>query len=148
MLTLTPSRRAASSLSSIRIGSKLASDIDLINIYKHDQQRPHWTQKQAETDKRNRGARSGRRRPQEERARETMTTAVGELMSAPAVTCTADSTLTEATSVMDSHQIGSVVVTDADTVVGILTERDLMRAAATGADTRGRNRAAMDDRRS
>ncbi len=66
-----------------------------------------------------------------------MTTAVGELMSAPAVTCTADSTLTEATSMMDSHQIGSVVVTDADTVVGILTERDLMRAAATGADTRG-----------
>jgi citrate synthase len=66
-----------------------------------------------------------------------MTTAVGELMSAPAVTCTADSTLTQATSMMDSHQIGSVVVTDADTVVGILTERDLMRATATGSDTAG-----------
>lgn len=65
-----------------------------------------------------------------------MPTAIRELMSSPPVTCTANATLTEATSLMDSHQIGSVVVTDGSSVVGILTERDLMRAAASSADPR------------
>ena len=65
-----------------------------------------------------------------------MTTAVQDLMSSPPVTCTADASLTEATSLMDRRQIGSVVVTDRDAVVGILTERDLMRAAASAADPR------------
>ena len=63
-----------------------------------------------------------------------MTTAVEDLMSSPPVTCPADASLTEATSLMDSRQIGSVVVTDGGAVVGILTERDLLRAAATRAD--------------
>jgi citrate synthase len=63
-----------------------------------------------------------------------MATAVQELMSSPPVTCSADSSLTEATFLMDSRQIGSVVVTDRHAIVGILTERDLMRAAATHAD--------------
>ncbi len=63
-----------------------------------------------------------------------MTTAVQELMSSPPITCTADTSLTEATSLMDSRQIGSLVVTDRNAVVGILTERDLMRAAASAAD--------------
>jgi len=35
---------------------------------------------------------------------------------------------------MDRRQIGSVVVTDHRTIVGILTERDLLRATATGVD--------------
>ena len=63
-----------------------------------------------------------------------MTTAVQELMSSPPITCTADTSLTEATSLMDSRQIGSLVVTERNAVVGILTERDLMRAAASCAD--------------
>ena len=41
-----------------------------------------------------------------------MPTAVQELMSSPPVTCPADASLAEATSLMDSRQIGSVVVTD------------------------------------
>ena len=63
-----------------------------------------------------------------------MPTAVEELMSSPPVTCPADASLAEATSLMDRRQIGSVVVTDRDAVVGILTERDLLRAAATEID--------------
>jgi citrate synthase len=63
-----------------------------------------------------------------------MATAVEALMSSPPVTCSADASLTEATSLMDSRQIGSVVVTDRRSIVGILTERDLLRAAATRAD--------------
>ena len=63
-----------------------------------------------------------------------MSTAVQELMSSPPITCPADASLTEATSLMNSQQIGSVVVTDERAVVGILTERDLLRAAATRAD--------------
>ena len=63
-----------------------------------------------------------------------MTTAVQELMSSPPITCTADASLTEATALMNRRQIGSVVVTDHRAVVGILTERDLMRAAASAAD--------------
>ena len=65
-----------------------------------------------------------------------MTTAVEELMSSPPVTCPADASLAEATALMDHRQIGSVVVTERDAVVGILTERDLLRAAATGIDPR------------
>jgi citrate synthase len=63
-----------------------------------------------------------------------LTTAVEDLMSSPPVTCPADAFLTEATSLMDRDQIGSVVVTDGGAVVGILTERDLLRANATEVD--------------
>ncbi len=66
-----------------------------------------------------------------------MTTAVQDLMSSPPVTCPADTTLSEATSLMDRRQIGSVVVTDRDAVIGILTERDLLRAAAAEIDPHG-----------
>ncbi len=66
-----------------------------------------------------------------------MTTAVQDLMSSPPVTCPADTTLSEATCLMDRRQIGSVVVTDRAAVIGILTERDLMRAAATEIDPHG-----------
>src|SRR5580693_1432860 len=63
-----------------------------------------------------------------------MATAVQDLMSSPAVTCPVDAPLAEATALMDDRQIGSVVVTDRQAVVGILTERDLLRASATHAD--------------
>lgn len=63
-----------------------------------------------------------------------MPTAVQELMSSPPVTCPAGISLAEATTLMNDHRIGSLVVTDGDRVVGILTERDLLRAAAGRAD--------------
>jgi citrate synthase len=63
-----------------------------------------------------------------------MPTALHDLMSSPPVTCDADTLLDDVTSLMHSRQIGSVVVTDGATVVGILTERDLLRASATSAD--------------
>ena len=56
-----------------------------------------------------------------------MPTAVQELMSSPPVTCDVDASLTEATLLMNSRQIGSVVVTDGPAIAGILTERDLLR---------------------
>jgi citrate synthase len=58
------------------------------------------------------------------------TTAVRQLMTSPAITCAADSSLHEVTGLMDSHQIGSVLVTEEGAMVGILTERDLLRASA------------------
>jgi citrate synthase len=63
-----------------------------------------------------------------------METIVRDLMTSPAVTCAAGDTLTSAASVMQTAETGSVVVTDQGKVVGILTERDLLRAAAASAD--------------
>ncbi len=61
-----------------------------------------------------------------------METIVRDLMTSPAVTCAADDTLAAAALVMQGADTGSVVVTDDGKVVGILTERDLLRAAAGG----------------
>ena len=63
-----------------------------------------------------------------------METTVRDLMTSPAVTCAAGDTLAAAAQVMQGAETGSVVVTDHDKVVGILTERDLLRAAANGGD--------------
>jgi citrate synthase len=63
-----------------------------------------------------------------------MATAVRELMSAPPVTCPGEAPLSEAARLMHHHEIGSVVVTDGPKVVGIVTERDLLRSAAAHAD--------------
>ncbi len=62
-----------------------------------------------------------------------MPTRVKDLLSRPAVTCTATATLTGAARLMTDAGIGSAVVTEEGKVVGILTERDLLRAAAAGA---------------
>ncbi len=59
---------------------------------------------------------------------------VRDLMSAPAVTCTGDTALTDAANLMREHDIGSVVVLEEAKVIGILTERDLLRAAAAEAE--------------
>ncbi len=60
---------------------------------------------------------------------------VGELMSSPVVTARPADTVQEACSRMTDAGVGSVVVVD-DLMrpVGILTERDLVRFAATGGD--------------
>jgi citrate synthase len=63
-----------------------------------------------------------------------METIVRDLMTSPAVTCAADDTLTAAAHLMQGADTGSVVVTDDGKVVGILTERDLLRAAAGAGD--------------
>src|SRR5271154_148662 len=63
-----------------------------------------------------------------------METIVRDLMTSPPLTCAADDTLAEAARAMQQADTGSVVVTDEGKVVGILTERDLLRAAAGGAD--------------
>jgi citrate synthase len=59
---------------------------------------------------------------------------VRDLMSAPAVTCGTDATLSKAAKTMRGAEIGSLVVTHEGKVAGILTERDLLRAAAAGVD--------------
>ncbi len=59
-----------------------------------------------------------------------MPTVVRDLMSAPAVTCEAGTSLADAAHTMRDAGIGSVIVTDRGKVAGILTERDLLRAAA------------------
>jgi citrate synthase len=63
-----------------------------------------------------------------------METLVRDLMTSPAVTCTADDRLDAAARAMRDAGTGSVVVTDEGKVVGILTERDLLRAAAAVAN--------------
>jgi CBS domain-containing protein len=59
---------------------------------------------------------------------------VGEIMSHPAVTATADETVAVAADRMHEQAVGSVVVVDGERPIGILTERDLVRVAGAGAD--------------
>ena len=59
-----------------------------------------------------------------------METIVRDLMTSPAVSCNSTDSLAVAARVMAEADIGSVVVTDREKVVGILTEHDLLRAAA------------------
>src|SRR5579872_552596 len=59
---------------------------------------------------------------------------VRDLMSSPPVVCGAEDTLADAAGTMRAAEIGSIVVVDEGKVAGILTERDLLRAAAAGAD--------------
>jgi citrate synthase len=63
-----------------------------------------------------------------------METIVRDLMTSPALTCAADDNLAEAAQAMEAAETGSVVVTDDGKVVGILTERDLLRAAAAAGE--------------
>jgi citrate synthase len=58
----------------------------------------------------------------------------GDLMSAPVVTVLPEETVTQAAGRMDAHHVGSVVVVDGPKPIGILTERDLVRFGAAGAD--------------
>jgi CBS domain-containing protein len=62
-----------------------------------------------------------------------METMVRDLMTSPAVTCASSATLADAAGAMQGADTGSVVVTEQGKVVGILTERDLLRAAAASA---------------
>ena len=57
---------------------------------------------------------------------------VSEIMTNAAVIDAADDTLAEAARKMWQQQTGSLLVTDADDLVGIITERDILKAVATG----------------
>jgi len=61
---------------------------------------------------------------------------VKEIMITNVVTTSPDSTLVEAAKIMEEKNIGSLVVIDRERVVGILTERDFLRMAAKGYDSR------------
>jgi citrate synthase len=63
-----------------------------------------------------------------------METIVRDLMTSPAVTCTSIDSLAVAARTMAEAGIGSVIVTEQGKVVGIVTERDLLRAAAASAE--------------
>jgi len=59
---------------------------------------------------------------------------VGEVMSSPVVTAEPSETVAEASTRMDDHKVGSLVVVDGARPIGILTERDLVRFAAASGD--------------
>ena len=59
-------------------------------------------------------------------------TTVRDLMSSPALVCETGVSLAAAAQRMRAAESGSIIVVDEDKAIGILTERDLMRAAAAG----------------
>jgi CBS domain-containing protein len=59
-----------------------------------------------------------------------------DLMNPNVVTTTADASVTEAAAGMVRARVGSAVVMQGSFLAGILTERDVLRAAASGEDLR------------
>jgi citrate synthase len=59
---------------------------------------------------------------------------VADVMTSPAQTAKASETVAAAAARMHTEHVGSLVVTDGDAPLGILTERDLLEAATAGAD--------------
>jgi CBS domain-containing protein len=57
---------------------------------------------------------------------------VSEIMTGAAVTDQSDDTLAEAARKMWKQQTGSLLVVDGEDLVGIVTERDVLKAVATG----------------
>src|SRR5690349_13743451 len=62
---------------------------------------------------------------------------VADVMSHPVETALPSETIAEAAARMRERKVGSVVVVDGERPIGILTERDLVRFAASGADASG-----------
>src|SRR5919106_4409741 len=62
-------------------------------------------------------------------------TTVADLMSSPVITASPGETVAVAAGRMAQAGVGSVVVVDGDRPVGILTERDVVRLAASGQST-------------
>jgi CBS domain-containing protein len=59
---------------------------------------------------------------------------VRDVASSAVVVVGPEHSVLEAARLMDRHRVGSAVVTDAEQLAGILTERDVLRAVAQGAD--------------
>ncbi|MGD2061675.1 MAG: CBS domain-containing protein [Acidimicrobiia bacterium] len=60
---------------------------------------------------------------------------IRNLVAGETVACGRDVTLADIASLMISEDVGSVAVVDGSTLLGIVTERDMVRAIAAGADT-------------
>src|SRR3984893_8763021 len=61
---------------------------------------------------------------------------VGDIMSRSVLTTEVGASVAEAAALMYSRRVGSIVVVQGNTPIGILTERDLVRFAAGAADAR------------
>jgi CBS domain-containing protein len=59
---------------------------------------------------------------------------VRNLMRREVIAVRPGQTLREAAATMNQHEVGSAVVLEDDRLAGILTERDVLRAVATGTD--------------
>jgi citrate synthase len=66
-----------------------------------------------------------------------METTVRHLMTSPAVTCSSADSLAVAAHLMQEADTGSVIICEDGKVVGILTERDLLRAVAASGEPDG-----------
>jgi CBS domain-containing protein len=64
-------------------------------------------------------------------------TTVGEVMSSNLVTVPASATVAEGATVMGGRHVGSVLVQDGEELVGIFTERDIVRALSQDFDAPG-----------
>lgn len=60
------------------------------------------------------------------------TTPVGDVMSAPVVTVAPDTSIHEAAQTMLDEEIGSLLVTDGDDTVGVVTATDFLSDVAAG----------------
>jgi CBS domain-containing protein len=63
---------------------------------------------------------------------------VGELMSKPVCTVDPESSLAEASTVMGERHVGSALVLEGGRLIGILTERDVVRAMSSSFDAPNR----------
>ena len=63
-----------------------------------------------------------------------MAVKISDLMPAAAVTDSPDDTLAEASAKMRSQQTGSLLVMEGERLIGIVTERDVLRTVAEGQD--------------
>lgn len=61
-------------------------------------------------------------------------TTISEVMSTDMVQVTRDTTVAEAATIMSTKKVGSALVMNDDTLVGIFTERDVLRAVASEFD--------------
>ena len=63
---------------------------------------------------------------------------VSEIMQMDLITCAPTDTVTAAARTMHAHTVGAVLVIDGGRLVGIFTERDLVKLLAEGHDARDR----------
>jgi CBS domain-containing protein len=64
-------------------------------------------------------------------------TTVGEIMSKELITVDPKATVAEAATIMGEHHAGSALVLDGETLSGIFTERDIVRALGEHFDAAG-----------
>jgi len=62
---------------------------------------------------------------------------VADLMAGDLLTVAADARLTDAVRSMDDRRVGAVLVLDGERLVGVFTERDVLRAVAHGLTPEG-----------